>query len=208
MVAQIQKPAPWVILCRNQIEEGIDEIERSLELLLRKEHSRRSSYRITLVNGLSSFSTQWSVPSPLPSQGLFRAMKWMLMRQDFTCMWHLYTLSSSTFFFEMMAAPSLIFQHLLYPSGTCWLVVVCPTEILAFNKAIADFQAIGAEVIVSSTDSEFLSTRASVWPCADVQTHLAWSQMNRKEGGLGPDLKLTMVRSKLVELRRLTLSDR
>lgn len=58
--------------------------------------------------------------------------------------------------------------------------VVCPTEILAFNKAIEDFKAIGAEVIVSSTDSEF--------------THLAWSQMNRKEGGLGPDLKLTMVR--------------
>jgi hypothetical protein len=36
---------------------------------------------------------------------------------------------------------------------------VCPTEILAFNKAIEDFKAIGAEIIVSSTDSEFVSLR-------------------------------------------------
>jgi peroxiredoxin (alkyl hydroperoxide reductase subunit C) len=34
---------------------------------------------------------------------------------------------------------------------------VCPTEILAFNKAIDDFKAIGAEIIVSSTDSEFVN---------------------------------------------------
>ncbi|ODN83615.1 hypothetical protein L202_01718 [Cryptococcus amylolentus CBS 6039] len=56
---------------------------------------------------------------------------------------------------------------------------VCPTEILAFNKALDQFSAIGAELIGVSTDSEF--------------THLAWSQTNRKEGGLGPDLKLTLL---------------
>jgi alkyl hydroperoxide reductase subunit AhpC len=81
-------------------------------------------------------------------------------------------------------------QTLLYllqtPQEAANAPVVCPTEILAFNKAIADFQAIGCELLMCSTDSEF--------------THLAWSQMNRKEGGLGPDLKLTMVRLKLVEL--------
>ncbi|KAK4689180.1 peroxiredoxin 2/4, partial [Tremellales sp. Uapishka_1] len=56
---------------------------------------------------------------------------------------------------------------------------VCPTEILAFNAALPQFAAIGAEVICVSTDSEF--------------THLAWSQTPRKEGGLGPDLKLTLL---------------
>ena len=57
--------------------------------------------------------------------------------------------------------------------------VVCPTEILAFNKALEAFKAINTEIICVSTDSEF--------------THLAWSQTPRKEGGLGPDLNLTLV---------------
>ncbi|KAL7422365.1 cTPxI [Cryptotrichosporon argae] len=55
---------------------------------------------------------------------------------------------------------------------------VCPTEILAFNAALEQFKAIGTEVICVSTDSEY--------------THLAWSQTPRKEGGLGPDLKLAL----------------
>ncbi|KAL1405780.1 cTPxI [Vanrija albida] len=56
---------------------------------------------------------------------------------------------------------------------------VCPTEILAFNNALDQFAAIGAEVIGVSTDSEY--------------THLAWAQTPRKEGGLGPDLKLGLL---------------
>jgi hypothetical protein len=63
------------------------------------------------------------------------------------------------------------------PSLTC--PVVCPTEILAFNAALDKFKSINTEVICVSTDSEF--------------THLAWSQTPRKEGGLGPDLNLTLV---------------
>ena len=59
------------------------------------------------------------------------------------------------------------------------LTVVCPTEILAFNAALDKFAAINTEVIGVSTDSEF--------------THLAWSQTHRNQGGLGPDLKLTLV---------------
>lgn len=58
--------------------------------------------------------------------------------------------------------------------------VVCPTEILAFNAALPKFAALNTELIMVSTDSEF--------------THLAWSQTPRKEGGLGPDLKLRLVR--------------
>jgi len=69
-----------------------------------------------------------------------------------------------------------------------WVVVVfypldftfvCPTEIVAFNAALEKFSAINTEILVVSTDSEY--------------THLAWSQTPRKEGGLGPDLKLTML---------------
>ncbi|RSH81692.1 cTPxI [Apiotrichum porosum] len=56
---------------------------------------------------------------------------------------------------------------------------VCPTEILAFNNALEQFAAINTEVIAFSTDSEY--------------THLAWSQTPRKEGGLGPDLKLGLL---------------
>jgi len=48
---------------------------------------------------------------------------------------------------------------------------VCPTEILAFNDAVAQFRSVGAEVVACSTDSHF--------------THLAWTKTPRKEGGLG-----------------------
>ncbi|WRT68604.1 uncharacterized protein IL334_005582 [Kwoniella shivajii] len=65
---------------------------------------------------------------------------------------------------------------LFYPMD---FTFVCPTEILAFNAALPQFAAIGAEVIGVSTDSEF--------------THLAWSQTNRKEGGLGPNLNITLL---------------
>eukprot|EP01132_Coremiostelium_polycephalum_P004050 gene4050-5069_t len=48
---------------------------------------------------------------------------------------------------------------------------VCPTEIIAFSDRIAEFRAIGVEVIGCSVDSQF--------------THLAWVNTPRKEGGLG-----------------------
>merc|ERR1712038_1419000 len=48
---------------------------------------------------------------------------------------------------------------------------VCPTEILAFNDRVAEFKALGAEVVACSVDSHF--------------THLAWMNTPRKEGGLG-----------------------
>ena len=47
---------------------------------------------------------------------------------------------------------------------------VCPTEILAFSDAKAEFDKVGAQVIGVSVDSHF--------------THLAWTHMDRKEGGL------------------------
>ncbi len=55
---------------------------------------------------------------------------------------------------------------------------VCPTEIIAFSDKIADFKAVGAQVLGVSVDSQF--------------THLAWRNTPRKEGGLG-DLQYPLV---------------
>jgi peroxiredoxin (alkyl hydroperoxide reductase subunit C) len=49
---------------------------------------------------------------------------------------------------------------------------VCPTEIIAFSDAVAQFAARGASIIFASTDSEY--------------SLLAWTNCARKDGGLGP----------------------
>ena len=49
---------------------------------------------------------------------------------------------------------------------------VCPTEIVAFADAAKKFEAIGAQVLFASTDSEY--------------SLLAWTNIPRSEGGLGP----------------------
>lgn len=56
---------------------------------------------------------------------------------------------------------------------------VCPTEILAFNDALAQFKELNTEVLAVSTDSEY--------------SHFAWANQPRKEGGLGPDLRLPLL---------------
>ncbi|XP_059617416.1 peroxiredoxin 1 [Phlebotomus argentipes] len=48
---------------------------------------------------------------------------------------------------------------------------VCPTEIIAFSERMSEFHEIGCEVVAVSTDSHF--------------SHLAWTQLSRREGGLG-----------------------
>ncbi|CAJ0928441.1 unnamed protein product [Ranitomeya imitator] len=62
---------------------------------------------------------------------------------------------------------------------------VCPTEIIAFSEHAEEFRKIGCEVIGASVDSHF--------------SHLAWTNIPRKDGGLGPmnipllsDLKRTI----------------
>jgi peroxiredoxin 2/4 len=49
---------------------------------------------------------------------------------------------------------------------------VCPSEIIAFDAALAKFQEKNAQVIGCSVDSHF--------------THLAWKNTPRKQGGIGP----------------------
>lgn len=65
---------------------------------------------------------------------------------------------------------------------------VCPTEILAFNDALAAFKELNTAVVGVSTDSHF--------------SHLAWAQKPRNEGGLGPDLKLPLLADKSMKIAR------
>jgi peroxiredoxin (alkyl hydroperoxide reductase subunit C) len=49
---------------------------------------------------------------------------------------------------------------------------VCPSEIIAFDKALGKFKKKNTEVIGVSVDSQF--------------THLAWKETPRAQGGIGP----------------------
>jgi alkyl hydroperoxide reductase subunit AhpC len=55
---------------------------------------------------------------------------------------------------------------------------VCPTELIAFSEATAQFQELDAQVVGVSTDSHF--------------THLAWLKTPRSQGGVGK-LKFPLV---------------
>ncbi|CAN0112512.1 unnamed protein product, partial [Ectocarpus sp. 13 AM-2016] len=57
---------------------------------------------------------------------------------------------------------------LFYPKD--W-TFVCPTEIIAFSDRHSEFEALGAQVLGISTDTE--------------DSHLAWTRHPRKRGGLG-----------------------
>ncbi|KAK0432931.1 thioredoxin-like protein [Armillaria borealis] len=65
---------------------------------------------------------------------------------------------------------------------------VCPTEILAFNDALAEFTALDTKVLGVSTDSQ--------------HSHFAWANQPRKEGGLGPDLKLPLIADRNMSISR------
>ncbi|KAI9168239.1 hypothetical protein H9P43_007611 [Blastocladiella emersonii ATCC 22665] len=65
---------------------------------------------------------------------------------------------------------------------------VCPTELIAFSEAVEQFKAINAEVLGVSCDSEY--------------SHLAWANTPRKQGGLGPNFKLTLVADRSREMAR------
>ncbi len=48
---------------------------------------------------------------------------------------------------------------------------VCPTEIIAFSEAAAEFEKLGVQILGCSVDSHF--------------SHLAWRERPRKQGGIG-----------------------
>ena len=64
---------------------------------------------------------------------------------------------------------------------------VCPTEIIAFSDALAQFAARGCSVVFASTDSEY--------------SLLAWSNASKKDGGLG-NVKLPLLSDKNHQLSR------
>nr|AKO73691.1 Xd2CPrx-iso [Phaffia rhodozyma] len=64
---------------------------------------------------------------------------------------------------------------LFYPMD---FTFVCPTEILSFDRALSKFRELNTEVLAISTDSEY--------------SHLAWANLPRQQGGLGPDLSIPM----------------
>lgn len=64
---------------------------------------------------------------------------------------------------------------------------VCPTEILAFNDRIGEFNEINCELLACSTDSEF--------------SHHAWTNVPRKKGGLG-SLNLPLIADKNMSISK------
>jgi peroxiredoxin (alkyl hydroperoxide reductase subunit C) len=64
---------------------------------------------------------------------------------------------------------------------------VCPTEIIAFSEAAADFEKLGVQILGVSVDSHF--------------THLAWRNTPRNEGGLG-DIQYPLVADLNKEIAR------
>lgn len=102
--------------------------------------------------------------------------------------------------FKTTAVVSGAFQEVsleTYTSKGKWVILlfypldftfVCPTEILAFNDALPEFENLNTVVLGVSTDSEY--------------AHLAWSLQPRKQGGLGPDLKLPLLADKPMKISR------
>ncbi|KAL7298630.1 hypothetical protein TKK_0008396 [Trichogramma kaykai] len=64
---------------------------------------------------------------------------------------------------------------------------VCPTEIIAFSDRVAEFEALGVQVIAASTDSHF--------------SHLAWTNLPRKDGGLG-EMNIPLLADKSAKIAR------
>lgn len=64
---------------------------------------------------------------------------------------------------------------------------VCPTEIIAFSDRVDEFRKIQCEVIAVSCDSHF--------------SHLAWTNMPRKDGGVG-ELNIPLLADKSCKIAR------
>ena len=68
-------------------------------------------------------------------------------------------------------AQSIAFFKYYFDERSNVSTFVCPTEIIAFSDRINEFKELNTEVVGVSTDSQF--------------SHLAWINLDRKQGGLG-----------------------
>jgi alkyl hydroperoxide reductase subunit AhpC len=75
---------------------------------------------------------------------------------------------SSPYFFFFFFHQGKYLVLFFYPLD---FTFVCPTEIVAFSDRIAEFKALGVEVVGASVDSHFC--------------HAAWAETPRAKGGLG-----------------------
>jgi len=64
---------------------------------------------------------------------------------------------------------------------------VCPTEIIAFNDRAREFEELNCKVLACSTDSHF--------------SHLAWTNVPRKKGGLG-NMQIPIIADKTMEISK------
>ncbi|KAH8870000.1 Thioredoxin peroxidase [Schistosoma japonicum] len=64
---------------------------------------------------------------------------------------------------------------------------VCPTELIAFSERAAEFKSRGCQVIACSTDS--------------IYSHLAWTKLDRKAGGLG-QMNIPLLSDKNLKISR------
>jgi alkyl hydroperoxide reductase subunit AhpC len=56
---------------------------------------------------------------------------------------------------------------------------VCPTEITSFNDRASEFEKLNTKIMAISVDSE--------------HAHLAWTNLPRRQGGLGPETKIPLL---------------
>ena len=64
----------------------------------------------------------------------------------------------------------------------------CPTELVAFADAVPKFSELNTVVLGVSCDSKF--------------SHLAWTQQDRHQGGLGPNFALPLLADKTMKIAR------
>ena len=64
----------------------------------------------------------------------------------------------------------------------------CPTELVAFADAAPKFGELNTVVLGVSCDSKF--------------SHLAWTQQDRRQGGLGPNFALPLLADKTMKIAR------
>ncbi|KAG6885798.1 hypothetical protein C0993_009558 [Termitomyces sp. T159_Od127] len=81
---------------------------------------------------------------------------------------------------------------------------VCPTEILAFNDALPTFKALNTVVLGAGSNvcPLFSNERVKGVSTDSEYSHFAWANQPRKEGGLGPDLKLPLIADRSMSISR------
>src|SRR5258706_3393721 len=70
----------------------------------------------------------------------------------------------------------------------CVFAPQCPTELVAFADATPKFNELNTVVLGVSCDSKF--------------SHLAWTQQDRRQGGLGPNFALPLLADKTIKIAR------